>query len=45
MDKNFKSHKNIQNTSEEMISYLTNLQHYFAEYLITVYYFKEQLIL
>lgn len=25
MDKNFKSHKNIQNTPEEMISYLTNL--------------------
>lgn len=25
MNKNFKSHKNIQNTPEEMISYLTNL--------------------
>ena len=25
MDRNFKSHKNIQNTPEEMISYLTNL--------------------
>ena len=25
IDKNFKSHKNIQNTPEEMISYLTNL--------------------
>ena len=25
MDKNFKSHKNIKNTPEEMISYLTNL--------------------
>ena len=25
MNKNFKSHKNIQNTKEEMISYLTNL--------------------
>ena len=25
MDKNFKSHKNIQNTPEEIISYLTNL--------------------
>ena len=25
MDKDFKSHKNIQNTPEEMISYLTNL--------------------
>lgn len=25
MDKNSKSHKNIQNTPEEMISYLTNL--------------------
>ena len=25
MDKNFKSHKNIQNTPEEMISYLTSL--------------------
>ena len=25
MDRNFKSHKNIQNTTEEMISYLTNL--------------------
>ena len=25
MNKNFKSHKNIQNTTEEMISYLTNL--------------------
>ena len=25
MDKNFKSHKNLQNTPEEMISYLTNL--------------------
>lgn len=27
MDKNFKSHKNIQNTPEEMISYLTNLSY------------------
>lgn len=25
MDRNFKSHKNLQNTPEEMISYLTNL--------------------
>lgn len=25
MDRNFKSHKNVQNTPEEMISYLTNL--------------------
>lgn len=25
MNRNFKSHKNIQNTPEEMISYLTNL--------------------
>lgn len=25
MDRNFRSHKNIQNTPEEMISYLTNL--------------------
>ena len=25
MNKNFKSHKNIQNTPKEMISYLTNL--------------------
>ncbi len=25
INKNFKSHKNIQNTPEEMISYLTNL--------------------
>jgi hypothetical protein len=25
MNRNFNSHKNIQNTPEEMISYLTNL--------------------